>query len=90
MSSPFASHPGGVKGEVANDNSVARVAGHGVHLRLPGAEVLVSHYPGGVNLGMMTGAIRCGVGLNHEDARSLALALLKGLEGEAPPHASAD
>lgn len=48
----------------------------GLHLRLSGAEVLISHYLDGVGLGVVTGEIRCGVSLSRADAQALAYALL--------------
>jgi hypothetical protein len=62
----------------ANDNIGVERREHGLHLRLRGADILISHYPGGVSLGLMTGEIRCGVGLTRADAEALADALLKG------------
>lgn len=60
----------------ANDNAKARRARGGLHLSLNGAEVLITHYPGGVGLGMVTGDARCGVSLSRADAEALARALL--------------
>ena len=64
----------------ANDNAQRKSAGKpaagGVHLRLSGAEVLISHYRDGVGLGVVTGDIRCGVSLSRAEAEALAFALL--------------
>jgi hypothetical protein len=56
--------------------SARKAATGGLHLRLSGAEVLISHYLDGVGLGVVTGEIRCGVSLSREDAQALAYALL--------------
>lgn len=70
----------------ANDNFRTRTnPGNGaLHLSLSGADMLISHFPGGVSLGLVTGHVRCGLGLSRAEAEALAYALLEGALAEEP------
>lgn len=70
----------------ANDNFQTRTnPGNGaLHLSLSGADMLISHFPGGVSLGVVTGHVRCGLGLSRAEAEALAYALLEGAIAEEP------